>query len=222
MGYLICEECGMHYKLKEGETAEDFEDCECGGELKEVENLDDINDNKPNTPSKEIKYSIWTGKPIINKSNSSKGVSNEDIKKNLEARRKGLAPIKPNKTSNSQNIICENCGKKNPHIAKFCTECASPLNVNASKKFCNQCGTENLPKAQFCQNCGYNMSNKSTTADLRSIHNNEYLDILKKQEQHSREIKHAILIIFFIVVVIIPLIFIWYYLNVVPKYYYYP
>ena len=42
MGYLICEECGMQYKLKEGETAEDFIDCECGGELKEVENLENI------------------------------------------------------------------------------------------------------------------------------------------------------------------------------------
>ena len=51
MGYLICEECGMQYKLKEGETAEDFIDCECGGELKEVENLENINATHPNNPS---------------------------------------------------------------------------------------------------------------------------------------------------------------------------
>jgi ribosomal protein L40E len=157
MGYLICEDCEMQYELKEGETAEDFIDCECGGKLKEVEKLEDINDTKPNTPSKEIKYSTWTGKPITTKSNSSKGVSNEVIKKNLEARRKGLVPIKPNKTSNSQDIICQKCGTKNPYTAKFCTECASPLSDKASKKFCSQCGTENPPEAQYCQECATNL-----------------------------------------------------------------
>jgi ribosomal protein L40E len=175
MGYLICKECGMQYKLKEGETAEDFEDCECGGDLKEVENLENINDTKPNTPAKEIKYSSWTGKPIIDKSNSSKGVYNENIKKKLEARRKGLdinnqeplAPIKPDKTTNSQDIICQKCGTKNPYTAKFCTECASPLSDKASKKFCSQCGTENPPEAQYCQECATNL--KSPVVQQKGI-----------------------------------------------------
>lgn len=33
-GYLVCEQCGGYYELQEGESPEDFEACECGGELK--------------------------------------------------------------------------------------------------------------------------------------------------------------------------------------------
>lgn len=33
MGYLWCKECGGCYELQEGESAEDFESCSCGGEL---------------------------------------------------------------------------------------------------------------------------------------------------------------------------------------------
>mgnify|MGYP000926507331 CR=1 FL=1 len=32
-GYLICERCGGYYPIKEGESPEDFEKCQCGGEL---------------------------------------------------------------------------------------------------------------------------------------------------------------------------------------------
>lgn len=32
--YIVCEKCNGHYRLKEGETLEDFEVCHCGGELK--------------------------------------------------------------------------------------------------------------------------------------------------------------------------------------------
>ncbi len=32
-GYLVCSECKGYYELQEGENPEDFEMCECGGEL---------------------------------------------------------------------------------------------------------------------------------------------------------------------------------------------
>jgi Family of unknown function (DUF5518) len=32
--YLICNKCGGYYELKEGESLEDYEGCECGGQLK--------------------------------------------------------------------------------------------------------------------------------------------------------------------------------------------
>ena len=32
--YIVCENCGGYYALKEGESLEDFEACRCGGELK--------------------------------------------------------------------------------------------------------------------------------------------------------------------------------------------
>jgi hypothetical protein len=46
MDYLICEECGGYYELQSGESADDFENCQCGGNLKFAElgkNLDDSN-----------------------------------------------------------------------------------------------------------------------------------------------------------------------------------
>lgn len=41
MGYLICEKCEGYYELQEGEDLEDFKSCECGGNLKYIENLKD-------------------------------------------------------------------------------------------------------------------------------------------------------------------------------------
>jgi len=41
-GYLVCEKCGGYYQLQPGESPEDFSDkCECGGNLKFVQDLDD-------------------------------------------------------------------------------------------------------------------------------------------------------------------------------------
>ncbi|MDP3034076.1 MAG: hypothetical protein Q8M97_03050 [Methanobacteriaceae archaeon] len=37
MGYIICEKCGGYYELQSGEFADDFENCQCGGNLKLVE-----------------------------------------------------------------------------------------------------------------------------------------------------------------------------------------
>ena len=39
MSHLVCEKCGGYYKLKEGESPEDFKACQCGGDLKYVQNF---------------------------------------------------------------------------------------------------------------------------------------------------------------------------------------
>lgn len=41
-GYLICNTCLGYYKLKENESPEDFNRCECGSPLEYVENIDHI------------------------------------------------------------------------------------------------------------------------------------------------------------------------------------
>lgn len=46
MGYLVCQNCGGYYKLKEGESAEDFVACQCYGQLVYVESLEDIKENE--------------------------------------------------------------------------------------------------------------------------------------------------------------------------------
>lgn len=40
MSHLKCEKCGSYYKLKEGETPEDFKSCQCGGKLNYIQNFD--------------------------------------------------------------------------------------------------------------------------------------------------------------------------------------
>src|SRR6266511_3165029 len=44
---------------------------------------------------------------------------------------------------------CPSCGSDNPEGAKFCIECAAPL-----QKRCPSCGAVNLPRAKFCAECG--------------------------------------------------------------------
>ena len=40
LGYLICKKCGGYYELQDGESPEDFSECECGGTLEYVNNVD--------------------------------------------------------------------------------------------------------------------------------------------------------------------------------------
>ncbi len=47
MGYLRCEKCGGYYELQEGESPEDFEECECGGKLIPVDSIPKESSKKP-------------------------------------------------------------------------------------------------------------------------------------------------------------------------------
>ncbi|MGB9936608.1 MAG: hypothetical protein ACPK7O_02725 [Methanobacterium sp.] len=39
MPYLVCKKCKGYYELQKGESINDFEECECGGALKQVDHL---------------------------------------------------------------------------------------------------------------------------------------------------------------------------------------
>jgi len=39
MPYLVCKKCNGYYELQEWESSEDFEECECGGRLVQVDSL---------------------------------------------------------------------------------------------------------------------------------------------------------------------------------------
>ncbi len=41
-GYLYCEKCGGYYKLQEGEAPEDFDNCQCGGNLKYADSINEV------------------------------------------------------------------------------------------------------------------------------------------------------------------------------------
>lgn len=53
MSYLICESCNGYYELKEGESPDDFENCQCGGNLRYVDEI--IVDETPPPGRKVIK-----------------------------------------------------------------------------------------------------------------------------------------------------------------------
>lgn len=42
MPYLLCKNCGGYYKMQEGESADGFDVCQCGGSLKYVESVHEI------------------------------------------------------------------------------------------------------------------------------------------------------------------------------------
>ena len=42
MGYLICDTCNDVYKLQDGESPEEFDTCQCGGNLEYYETLQDF------------------------------------------------------------------------------------------------------------------------------------------------------------------------------------
>jgi class 3 adenylate cyclase/predicted ATPase len=48
---------------------------------------------------------------------------------------------------------CANCDTENPERAKFCIECATPL-----QKRCPNCRAENLPRAKFCGECATSLA----------------------------------------------------------------
>jgi hypothetical protein len=104
-------------------------------------------------------------------------VSNEEIKRRLELRRKG---VNPNKELNKEDeISCSKCGTVNLEDANFCIGCGNELNklpeytlkINEAKSnmiICPSCGTENKIDSKFCIDCGSNLlENSAETNEVK-------------------------------------------------------
>ena len=60
-GYLICDKCGGYYKLKKGESTEDFLDtCQCGGKLGFHENINPEEDGSCGESKKNLPLDVAT------------------------------------------------------------------------------------------------------------------------------------------------------------------
>lgn len=65
MGYLVCKDCGDYYELQPGETANDFDLCQCGGKLIYRKHLNsDIGEFKDPSPEKSSKSKLFNSKMI--------------------------------------------------------------------------------------------------------------------------------------------------------------
>lgn len=96
-------------------------------------------------------------------------VSNDEIKRMLDAKRRGL----DTKNLNAKSVnyhICPHCRFKNPEKAIFCVKCGKKLEKNVNIK-CNSCGAENAKTAKFCVECGENLT--SSKYEIESEPNNE-------------------------------------------------
>ena len=107
-------------------------------------------------------------------------VSNEEIKRRLELRRKGINPDE--KFDKEDEVICSKCHTVNLENAKFCIGCGNELNkppvytlkINEAKSnmiICPGCGTENKIDSKFCISCGSNLLENSvnTPTEVNSI-----------------------------------------------------
>jgi hypothetical protein len=61
MSYLICEECEGYYELQSGESADDFDTCQCGGHLKYFDNINDPTPQKSKSDSYNS-LNLYSGK----------------------------------------------------------------------------------------------------------------------------------------------------------------
>jgi len=74
MGYLICDKCKGYYKLKEGESIDDFDNCQCGGKLRYIDNIDEYLNDEQNI----TQYSNSKEAPLnVNETDESQHISKE-------------------------------------------------------------------------------------------------------------------------------------------------
>lgn len=123
-----------------------------------------------------------------------------------------LTHTKTIETKTDLENTCPKCGTKNPEKADFCIKCGNGLGENENKEICSHCGTENPSEAQFCQKCGKSLLKTSESNKSGHTQDKEYLEVLKKQEKHSKDVKQALFVIFFIVVILPILYGLWWYM----------
>jgi ribosomal protein L40E len=79
-------------------------------------------------------------------------VSNEEIKRMLDAKRMGV-DVEKEKIKSEKYKVCPNCKTHNPEKAIFCVKCGKKMDKNL-KVICPKCGTKNENNAKFCVSCG--------------------------------------------------------------------
>jgi len=117
-------------------------------------------------------------------------VSNEEIKRRLELKRKGIEPDKKSSsdvykppiksrtpvklgTQSKKEISCPKCGAMNFESSKFCISCGNKLKkenkveikeIKSKSIICPDCQTENAESSRFCIGCGKYL--KDTPAEV--------------------------------------------------------
>lgn len=106
-------------------------------------------------------------------------VSNEEIKRMLEAKRRGIN-IENEKIKSENYNVCPHCKTKNPEKALFCVNCGKKLEKNLMIK-CPSCNTENAKNAKFCVECGETL-NQAESKNLPE----KTIDILESTDNDTK------------------------------------
>jgi hypothetical protein len=130
MGYLTCENCGCCYKLQKGEHPQDFDSCECGGNLKYVEDLEDLSEDTYHQKMNKCPNCGTTNKEDTIFCKECGNPFNQSL--NLE--KKSNFPKTKKSSSNKDNNQCPHCGTKNPKSALFCQDCGVKIRKQTSKE----------------------------------------------------------------------------------------
>ena len=111
---VICEKCGKYYGIKKGESMQDFEQCQCGGNLKYIDSL-----KESNQESNQKKH-----KPKMLKIDEIP-LKAEKIK--YQVRYQTI----------EQKRHCLHCGCVNRFNANFCKHCGKEFKINFIIRFNN-------------------------------------------------------------------------------------
>jgi len=111
-------------------------------------------------------------------------VTNEEISKMLDAKRRGVH-IKKVKTSTMNYKICPSCKSKNPEAAIFCVQCGKKLDIKFTVT-CSSCGAENAKNAKFCVECGETLiKTPEASREIKKSETEETQDTVAKDAPRS-------------------------------------
>jgi len=114
-GYLICDNCNEYYELQPGELPADFTDkCNCGGNLRFVNNIEGLNENKvPETKQIDNNSKIGDDNKQYIKESSIIPPQNKNIKVKTPRVKSNLFPCPDCGHEISKNATkCSNCGRQ--------------------------------------------------------------------------------------------------------------
>lgn len=64
---------------------------------------------------------------------------------------------------------CPKCRAKNELSAKFCHDCNSPIEIEATDFHCQYCNTKNDSLSRFCKSCGKKIKDDARDPDIELL-----------------------------------------------------
>jgi ribosomal protein L40E len=144
-------------------------------------------------------------------------VTSEEIKRRLEARRRGIKPPSGEKENRLEGKTCPHCETMNPPKAKFCVGCGETLKEERTKsvtsktvetnsletsttsstgsltsnqadyKICPACKQKNKLEAKFCVICGNKFEKETEPGDLLTPSQSTNENVIEDQSQEAQD-----------------------------------